>query len=266
MITGIDHVVIGVHDLDAGVVAYERLLNRTTAHRYERDGVATALITTANVAVELVAARGDTPKAARLRGAIDERGDGLLSLAFAVSDIELAHRRIERVGLAPEAIGDGEAGALRWRRFRASTEAANGVRLFFIERETPLRGETSSDVRALDHVVIHSSDMERAAALYGARLGLDMRLDRQVGDRRLMFFRCGDLIVEIAQVGEPRQRLWGLSWRVSDAEQTQVRLAHAGANVTAVRDGFKPGTRVFSVRDNTCGVPTLMLQPSPNRD
>lgn len=266
MITGIDHVAIGVHDLDAGIAAYERLLNRTTAHRHERDGVATALITTANVAVELMAAHGDTPMAARLRGAIEERGEGLLSVAFGVVDIERTHRRIDRVGLAPDAIRDGEAGALRWRRFRANAEAANGLRLFFIEREAPLRDEASSDVRALDHVVIQTNDMERAAALYGARLGLDMRLDRRIDDRRLMFFRCGELIVEIAQVSEPVHRLWGLSWRVSDAAQTQVRLANAGVNVTAVRDGFKPGTRVFSVRDNTCGVPTLMLQPSPNRD
>jgi catechol 2,3-dioxygenase-like lactoylglutathione lyase family enzyme len=266
MITGIDHVVIGVHDLDAGLAAYERLLNRGIALRYERDGVATALIATANVAVELMAPVGDAPMAERLRSAIEEHGEGLLSMAVAVSDIERMHRRIERVGLAPDAISDGEAGALRWRRFRANTEAANGVRLFFIERETPLSDMSRSDVHALDHVVIHNTDMERAAALYGARLGLDMRLDRHVGDRRLMFFRCGDLVVEIAQASEPAHRLWGLSWRVSDAAATQARLASEGVNVTAVRDGFKPGTRVFSVRDNTCGVPTLMLQPSPNRD
>ena len=41
-------------------------------------------------------------------------------------------------------------------------------------------------------------DPERAAALYGARLGLDMALDRSHPDwGRLMFFRCGDLIVEV---------------------------------------------------------------------
>jgi hypothetical protein len=28
-----------------------------------------------------------------------------------------------------------------------------------------------------------------------------------------------------------------------------------------VRKGRKPGTRVFTVQDGTCGVPTLMLEP-----
>jgi hypothetical protein len=35
--------------------------------------------------------------------------------------------------------------------------------------------------------------------------------------------------------------------------------------VSEVRDGRKPGTRVFSVRDGTCGVPTLILR-DPSRD
>ena len=50
----------------------------------------------------------------------------------------------------------------------------------------------------MDHVVVSTADPERAAALYGARLGLDMALDRSHPDwGRLMFFRCGDLIVEV---------------------------------------------------------------------
>ena len=46
---------------------------------------------------------------------------------------------------------------------------------------------------------------ERAAALYGARLGLDMALDRSHPDwGRLMFSRCGDLIVEVThRPGKP---------------------------------------------------------------
>lgn len=266
LITGVDHVVIGVRDLEAGVSAYENLLSRRGAHRYERDGVATALIVTANMAVELMAPVGDGDVARRLSSAIDASGEGLMSIAFSVSDIERAHRRIERNGLSPDPISDGEAGALRWRRFRADTQAAGGVRLFFIEREAPLAGDAPSDISALDHLVIRADDMDQAAALFGARLGLDMRLDRTVGDRRLMFFRCGELIVEIARDGGAGNRLWGLSWRVGDADAARSRLAGAGLAVSEVRPGMKPGTRVFTVRDGACGVPTLMIALSPKRD
>ena len=36
----------------------------------------------------------------------------------------------------------------------------------------------------------------------------------------------------------------------------------AGVDVSEVRAGRKPGTRVMTVRNGTCGVPTLLVQPS----
>jgi len=267
LIAGVDHVVIGVRDLEAGVVAYQRLLGRAVAHRYVGDGVATALIVTTNVAVELIAPAGEGETARRLAAAIDAGGEGLMSIAFAVSDIDRAHRRIERNGLRPDAISDGQAGALRWRRFRADTPSTGGARLFFIERDAQLTGDAPSDILALDHLVIRADEMDRVAAFFGARLGLDMRLDRAIGDRRLMFFRCGDLIVEIVQdMSGAGNRLWGLSWRSQDADGTRTRLSEAGFSVSEVRVGMKPGTRVFTARDGTCGVPTLIIEASRNRD
>jgi hypothetical protein len=80
-----------------------------------------------------------------------------------------------------------------------------------------------------------------------------------------MFFRCGDLVVEIAHdlaagVSAGPDRLWGLSWRVPDAVAARARLRANGIDVSDVRPGRRPGTSVFTARDGTCGVPTLMLQ------
>jgi catechol 2,3-dioxygenase-like lactoylglutathione lyase family enzyme len=119
---------------------------------------------------------------------------------------------------------------------------------------------------ALDHVVVSTADPEQAAALYGARLGLDMALDRSHPDwGRLMFFRCGDLIVEVVQrpganANKAQDKLWGLSWRVADIDATQARLASAGVDVSDARTGRKPGTRVLTVRNGTCGIPTLLVE------
>ena len=119
-------------------------------------------------------------------------------------------------------------------------------------------------VTAMDHVVVSSADPERAAALYGARLGLDMALDRSHPDwGRLMFFRCGDLIVEVVHrpdANADKDKLWGLSWRVADIDATRARLASAGIDVSEVRTGRKPGTRVLTVRNGTCGIPTLLVE------
>src|SRR4030088_1115755 len=94
-----------------------------------------------------------------------------------------------------------------------------------------------------------------------------MALDRSHPDwGRLMFFRCGDLIVEVVHrpkdtsVDKAYDRLWGLSWRVADIDATRARLAAAGVDVSEVRTGRKPGTRVMSLRDGTCGIHTLLLE------
>ena len=180
------------------------------------------------------------------------------------------HRRLDRLALKPEPIAevesrDAASGAtLSWKRTRAATEATRGVRMFFLElakraSALGLRPRRRRSSR-LDHVVVSTADPERAAALYGARLGLDMALDRSHPDwGRLMFFRCGDLIVEVVQRpgagGDAAQdKLWGLSWRVADIDATRARLVSAGVDVSEVRTGRKPGTRVLTVRSGTCGI------------
>ncbi|GAM99537.1 hypothetical protein U91I_03191 [alpha proteobacterium U9-1i] len=260
MISGFDHVVIAVRDLAAGVAAYETLLGRGVSHRTEQDGVATALIATNNLSVELMAPSGDSEGARRLRVAL-ESGDGLKSLVFATRDLSALHRRAERVGLAPEAIAQRDG----YASFRFATHCTHGVRLFALQRDDmPAPANARDDgVSGLDHIVVRTADPERAAALYGARLGLDMRLDREIAGRRLMFFRCGDAVVEIIQQSDAAaDSLWGLSWRIANADAARERLVAAGVDVSEVRTGMKPGTRVFSVRNQTCGVPTLMIETS----
>jgi catechol 2,3-dioxygenase-like lactoylglutathione lyase family enzyme len=285
VITRLDHVVIAVRDLGAGVHAYETVLGRAPSWKAEAHGGGAEIATfgLANVALEIMAPSGDGPMADRLRAVLEAEGEGLASMVFAVDDIERAHRRLGRVGLHPEPIVDGESidrlsgRRRRWRRTRASSAVTHGVRIFLMEQGPPpssaLLAAESAVVTGLDHVVVRTPEPERAAALYGTRLGLDLRLDRSNPDwdARLMFFRCGDLIVEIAHdlkrgVSSGPDRLWGLSWRVPDAGSARDRLHDAGIDVSATRPGRKPGTRVFTVRDRTCGVPTLMLEPSGGAD
>ncbi|MBY0565030.1 MAG: VOC family protein [Hyphomonadaceae bacterium] len=266
MIRQLDHVVIAVRDVASASRAYAALLGATPSDAIVRDGAAMVSLSSGNVAVELMAPAGEGDIADRLRVALDESGEGLKSLVFAVEDIEAAHRRAERVGLAPLPIVTRGAS----RSFRLDSAHTGGVRLFIIARAAPLADPAcATDVLGLDHVVIRTANMDRAGALYGARLGLDMRLDREVMGRRLMFFRCGDAVVEVAEdTTRPggADLLWGLSWRIADADAAHARLSQAGFAVSEVRAGMKPGTRVFTVRDGTCGVPTLMIELSPKRD
>jgi hypothetical protein len=80
-----------------------------------------------------------------------------------------------------------------------------------------------------------------------------------------MQFQCGDMLIEVIHrpaedKDERSDRLWGIGWRASSAEAVRERLAHAGLNVSDVKDGAKRGTRVFTIRNGTCNVPTLVVQ------
>jgi catechol 2,3-dioxygenase-like lactoylglutathione lyase family enzyme len=275
MIAGLDHVVILTEDIGKGVAAYERLLGSAPSWQNSGDGADRVLFTFANMTLELMAPSGFSLAADRIRSVIGQTGEGLASICFATSDIGKMQRRLERVALKPEPVAEVESqdsvsgATLHWKRTRASTDLTRGVRMFFLELdgERPRSKATAaSPVIGLDHVVVSTEDSERAAALYGARLGLDMALDRTHQDwGQLMFFRCGDLIVEVvrrpvAGGDATRDKLWGLSWRVGDIDAARTRLIEGGIEVSEVRNGRKPGTRVMSIRSNTRGVQTLFLE------
>lgn len=258
MLAGFDHIVIAVNDLDAGARAYKLLLAREPGSIQHHDGYDAAFFRTANLGVELMAPRGECAMARRLRATLAD-GEGLKSLVFATEDIERAHRRAERVGLAPDPIRSAANGAAQV--FRLSN--TDGVRLFVMQRAEHLSAATDGGVSGVDHIVVRAPRADAALALYSARLGLSLRLETRVAGRRLMMLRCGDAVLEIAEDNKRELgALWGVSWRVADADAERARLAATGLDVSDVRAGVKPGTRVFTVRDGACNVPTLMIEHS----
>jgi catechol 2,3-dioxygenase-like lactoylglutathione lyase family enzyme len=235
VITGLDHVAVAVADVPAAADGYRRLLGR------EPD--AEGRFQLANTALRL----------------IPGEAEGLVRLGFAVDDLDAAARLLERRGLSVER-ADGET-LVRAAGLIFSLHAATAAITV-----TP----APAGVDALDHVVVHTPNPDRALAVFGAKLGLDLRLDRENlrWNARQLFFRCGQAVVEVgARLAVPPtddpDSFGGLAWRVYDAEAARARLTAAGFDVSEVRTGRKPGTKVFTVRDAPAGIPTLMLQPSP---
>ncbi|MCA1526342.1 VOC family protein [Bradyrhizobium yuanmingense] len=278
MIIGLDHIVVLVGDIGAAKAAYQTLLARAPAWQNSGEGADRVLFTLDNMTIELMAPHGFSVTADRMRALLGDQEGILASLCFRVADIGKMHRRLERVALRPDTVAEVESSdaatdaVLHWKRTRAATELTRGVRMFFLELadERPKSAVTDiAPIEGLDHVVVTTEDSERAAALYGARLGLDLALDRSHQDwGQLMFFRCGDLIVEVvrrpvAGGDAAHDRLWGLSWRVGDIDATRARLIASGLDVSEVRTGRKPGTRIMTVRNGTCGIQTVLLERSP---
>ena len=190
-------------------------------------------------------------------------GNGLSSMVFSTSDLDKTARLLERRAVPSERQRD---------RLILSREATHGVPIELCERKeraqpSPLAGsDEAAAISALDHIVVRTPNPERAIALYAGRLGLDLRLDRSnpAWGSRLLFFRCGDLVVEIAHdlrkgVSDGPDHLWGLSWRTPDIAMANARLKAAGIDVSEPRDGRRPGSQVFTVKNHTAGVPTLVI-------
>jgi catechol 2,3-dioxygenase-like lactoylglutathione lyase family enzyme len=291
MLDSLDHVLIGVRHLDAATAAYTALLGLEPSWRgtHPEGGTANTLYRLDNTYVELIAPAGSGPEGDLLAAWLESRDDGLLAIAFGTSDAQTCHQGLAARGLEPAAVEDSrgvdtDTGAEReWRRVPVPIIRTRGVLLFAIEHRSPPdrlqratpNGDPAAAVSALDHTVIRSSDAEAAAALYGEALGLRLALDRRFEDWgvRLQFFRVGAVTVEVASALESRgddaseeDRLWGLSYRVPDADAARARLVAQGLDVSEVRPGRRPDTRVLTVRSGTCGVPTLMLELTDRRD
>ena len=80
----------------------------------------------------------------------------------------------------------------RWQIAMLKRRSGNGVSLFLVEHApwptSSAHVPEDESVAALDHIVVSTTNPERAVTLYGGRLGLDLRLDRvneQWGARQL---------------------------------------------------------------------------------
>lgn len=285
MLHSLDHAIIAVRDLDVAEAHYTTLLGRRRSWRglHPGAGSANVLFRLDNTYLELLAPHGDGPVGRRLSEALDRSGEGMFGLAFGTPDLDEAVAEFGDAGVAvgdpnPGRGTDSESGAERlWRNAFLTTEASRGLLLFAIEHETdpevlppaPHEGPEGAAVASVDHAVVASGDLEASAALYGRGLGLRLALDRTFEARgiRILFYRVGGVTVEVVgRLGNvdsaTTDRFQGLAYRVPDARAAHARLAGAGFDLTNVRDGFKPGTRVFTVRDATASVPTLMIEPT----
>jgi catechol 2,3-dioxygenase-like lactoylglutathione lyase family enzyme len=280
LLSALDHVALVVRDLEAATAQYQSLLGVAPSWRGADGGAAHSWFQLGNMALDIIAATGSGYTGDRVRARLDAEGEGIWAIAFATPDIKATLKTFARRGVGatePRPIRSThvESGEKRyWTTAVLDAAATHGPAIFIVEQSSPAqtRVADSATLTGLDHVVVTTTDPNRAIAFYGARLGLEMALDRTNPDwgARLMFFRCADLVVEVAQdlekqtASEP-DRLWGLSWRTADIDATHARLRASGVDVSDVRTGRKPGTRVFTIRERTCNVPTIVIGRDDNR-
>ena len=293
VLTALDHVIVAVRALDGAEADYQRLLGLAPSWKgvHPDWGTANVLFRTENCYLELIAPSGGGPFGHVLRSWLDAYDDGMIGLGFATDDIDRCVAELTERGMSPGPVESGHGrddatGAERhWRRANLPADRTRGLFLFPIQHDSPadtlpmapVLGDPAASVHGLDHVVVQTTNVEAARKLYRDALGLRLAVDREFPEWgvHLMFFRIGGLTVEVAtalaatDVAAPipgatatalQDRLYGMSYRVRSIEAARDRLATAGVDVSEVRRGRRPGTRVITVRSSTRNVPTLMIE------
>jgi catechol 2,3-dioxygenase-like lactoylglutathione lyase family enzyme len=282
-------VVVGVRDFEPGVAELGRLLGCEPAWvgRWSDRAGPTAGFALGNVELEVTTLPDADRRSVPWVTHLDADGEGLCALRLGVDDLAAGAsdaagggrgrgevRAIEASATKTGTVMATGAGRLG-RSCRLDLEASRGIPVELVDLE-PLcpggRGAPGCDpatrVEALDHVVVLSPDPESTRAFYSG-LGIRLALDRRFEERgvRLLFFRLGGVTIEVgARLGEPPRpevpdRFGGLAWRVRDVDAVRARLASEGFDVSTIRRGHKPGTRVCTVRAPVHAVPTLLIQP-----
>lgn len=262
-ITGLDHVIVGVNDLERARAGWQRLgftLTPRGRHLGRRSG--NCCIMFADDYVELLGVVDPSLPESSTTRFIAEHGAGLMGAAFATESAEASHAGFAAAGLAPLDIVDlgrrieapgGEA-EVRFRLVLLPPERTAAFRLFVCHQLTPALAHHSSwlghangavGLRGLTVAV------PRPAALlthYGPIVGLantavtDEMLTLFAGRHRLLFARPDDLATLFPETPPPADAVSpkgvALSFRVADLDRAAECLERAGVSFAVPFPGY----------------------------
>lgn len=231
MVSSFDRIVIAVPDLADARDQYSRLLGIVPCQRTESAGRPTVWAGLPNTVIELVPG-GEEP--ARIRGII-----------FSDASTGPIPAPVNNTRQLDIALCDGSATA-EFRRHHRQAQA---------------------DSLRVDHLVLHTGDADGCIELFANQLGIRLALDKTVPQwgGRMLFLRAGKLTLEIIESDRqlPQQdSFWGIAYQCSDLEQMARELGERGVELSAIREGRKPGTRVATLKSHCLGIPSLLVEPA----
>lgn len=280
----LDHVIVGVADLDAAAAAYGSVLGRAPSWHGTHPGLGTrnVLFRLGPAYVELLADATPDP-AGFVAQSLHGREERPLGLALQVADIDAAIAWLRSRGISVtepmSGRGSDDAGerSRTWRSAFVDRDAALGLRLLIIQHTTPpealpLARDTSADGTAcerIDHLVVFTRDLAAAEQLWTEAFGLGVAWRKDFPERgtRNVGLALGDVVLEIimrTDGGGPHwpQQFWGIAYRVTDCDRVVARIRAGGLSMSDTRAGLFPGTRVANVRWER--TPALLISAASN--
>lgn len=273
MLSKLDHITLFAPDLEEAVDNYEVIFGYPSARQSTdaSDGVASVLFEVGETGLQIVSPLKIEGLTSTNVHSLEKSSGHISSYSLATDNIDGTHRIMKRRGLNPSEITEQRYFDQLRKTFTCDKAIIKNVDLEIVEpwnnRERLLEDSTS-EIQSLDHLVIDTPNVERAAATYGARMGFRLALERNSPEWKVhfLFFRVGSTTFEVVhRLGvdhniDDLDQPFGFSWATKDLARTHERLASAGRNVSEIRVGRRPGSRVFTLRDQTCGIPTIFIE------
>ena len=132
----LDHIVLAVRDLEQAAAAWKHVFGLEVGQRFQPDSIQASIglmqigmSGSMGALLELAQPLGSEGPVAQ---ALEERGEGMLSLSIEVEDIDAVVAELHADGVAISDVVQGPLPATRVARMPA--EATHGVRLQLIER------------------------------------------------------------------------------------------------------------------------------------
>ncbi|BFM16659.1 hypothetical protein R50073_28420 [Maricurvus nonylphenolicus] len=258
MIDAFSRIRIAVPELPEAVAAYQTLLSQTPVWQGEviSEGchIATAWFVLANTVLELYEAQGC--EKACLTGLVLRASEDV-SLPGLGKEISQHYRNQQQSIVAPI------------RQF--SPDSSRGLDLFIEQGElisALIESRPDQDLHKVDHVVLYTADADACVRLFGEEgLGIRLALDQTVLEwgGRMLFFRTGKLTLEVIAPNkglEGNDYFWGIAYQVDDMDKVHSGLQAQGVEMSDIRKGRKPGTRVATLKSHDLRIPTLLVEPS----
>jgi len=276
MISSVDHLIIGVNDLDQATENYKRVFGISPCWKGKHDelGTRNVLFNLENTYLELISPHEDGPGTDFIRPLIERKGDHLAGIALGTDSVELVKenlaKNIDGVEIIPgQAINDIDGKKRKWKNIFLPNILSRNLFVFIIEhtegRLPKYDYGDKSFVRSLDHVVINTQDADDFISIYRdiykIRLALDTTIEHW--KRRMLFFRTNATTIEVIEQKDKAKsadELWGLAWVVESIEEAHKRLINKNIDVTPIKKGLKKGTLVATIKSHTCNVPTLLIE------
>lgn len=277
MSTTIDHIIIAVTDLPTATAEYSQLLGRSPSWQGSHPdyGTANTLFQLDNTYIELLAPCGVGVATEHINHVLNGQDACLGGLVFGTPDATafIDHARKRGLAASDPIAGHGvdtETGAKRsWQNMFWDAAAARGIFSFCIAHEfgssLPSAVPTGEGaISAVDHVVVRTQSVEAAKRFYGEQLGIRLALEQHVPEwgGTQLFFRASSMSIEViaSNKSPAHDEMWGLALTSSDLNATRARLIESGVDVSDIREGRKPGTRVCTIKSHALNIPTLLIE------